>query len=84
MLTFRGLDLLPALLPLLPPLHQGDDGDFFYVVEEGDYHALINVKGGDMKKVFEYKGEGNFGELALLYNQPRAATIEVSRRQTDI
>ena len=54
------------------------------MVEEGDYHALINVKGGDMKKVFEYKGEGNFGELALLYNQPRAATIEVSRRQTDI
>ena len=28
-------------------------------------------------EVFEYNGEGNFGELALLYNQPRAATIQV-------
>ena len=28
-------------------------------------------------KVFEYNGEGNFGELALLYNQPRAATVQV-------
>ena len=24
--------------------------------------------------MFEYNGEGNFGELALLYNMPRAAT----------
>ena len=28
-------------------------------------------------KVFEYNDEGNFGELALLYNQPRAATVQV-------
>jgi len=27
-------------------------------------------------KVFEYNDEGNFGELALLYNQPRAATVQ--------
>ena len=27
--------------------------------------------------MFEYNGEGNFGELALLYNQPRAATVQV-------
>ena len=32
-------------------------------------------------KVFEYNGEGNFGELALLYNQPRAATVQVSLTQ---
>ena len=28
-------------------------------------------------QVFEYNGEGNFGELALLYNMPRAATVQV-------
>ena len=27
--------------------------------------------------MFEYNDEGNFGELALLYNQPRAATVQV-------
>ena len=59
-------------------IRQGDDGDYFYVVEEGVYHALINIDDGSMKKVFEYNGEGNFGELALLYNMPRAATVQVS------
>ena len=58
-------------------IRQGDDGDYFYVIEEGVYHALINVEDGSMKKVFEYNHEGNFGELALLYNMPRAATIQV-------
>jgi len=57
-------------------IRQGDDGDYFYVVEEGVYHALINCDDGSMKKVFEYNGEGNFGELALLYNMPRAATVQ--------
>merc|ERR1719350_1118335 len=57
-------------------IRQGDDGDFFYVVEEGTYHALIDIADGSMKKVFEYNGEGNFGELALLYNMPRAASIK--------
>ena len=58
-------------------IRQGDDGDYFYVVESGVYHALINIEDGSMKKVFEYNGEGNFGELALLYNMPRAATVQV-------
>jgi len=57
-------------------IRQGDDGDYFYVVEDGVYHALINEEDGSMKKVFEYNGEGNFGELALLYNMPRAATVK--------
>ena len=59
-------------------IKQGDDGDFFYVVEEGAYHALIDIEDGSMKKVFEYNGDGNFGELALLYNMPRAASIQVA------
>lgn len=59
-------------------IRQGDDGDFFYVVEEGAYHALIDIEDGSMKKVFEYNGDGNFGELALLYNMPRAASIQVA------
>jgi len=61
-------------------IKQDDDGDYFYVVEDGVYHALINLPDKSMKKVFEYNGEGNFGELALLYNMPRAATVQA---QTD-
>ena len=32
-------------------IRQGDDGDYFYVVEEGVYHALIHCDDGSMKKV---------------------------------
>ena len=49
---------------------QGDDGDFLYVVYSG---CLLAYKDGVLVK--KYDGEGYFGELALLYNQPRAATI---------
>jgi cAMP-dependent protein kinase regulator len=49
---------------------QGDDGDNFYVIESGDYDIYVNKQ-----KVGTYAGSGSFGELALMYNMPRAATI---------
>lgn len=36
---------------------------------------LVTVQGG--RQVFKYEGSGSFGELALLYNCPRAATVQV-------
>ena len=60
-------------------IRQGDDGDYFYVIETGVYSALINTDTGP-KKVFTYENEGNFGELALLYNMPRAASIKVTKQ----
>jgi CRP-like cAMP-binding protein len=53
-------------------IKQGDKGDFFYVVEAGEFDVL---KGG---KKFSTLGNKFFGEIALLYNSPRAATIKVS------
>merc|ERR1719188_305741 len=50
---------------------QGDDGDNFYVIESGKYNIFV---GG--KQVGAYDGHGSFGELALMYNMPRAATIQ--------
>lgn len=48
----------------------GQEGDYFYVVEKGSFTVLV-----DNKPVSQI-GEGNsFGELALLYNAPRQATI---------
>merc|ERR1719500_2070345 len=57
-------------------INQNDDGDYFYVVETGVYSALIQTEAGDLNTVFTFDNEGNFGELALLYNMPRAASIK--------
>jgi len=56
-------------------INQGDDGDYFYVIENGVYSAIINTEDGP-KTVYTYDNEGNFGELALLYNMPRAASVK--------
>jgi len=61
---------------------QGDVGDFFYVVERGTFDVYVN-KAGKMEsgpngmgtKVTSVGPGGSFGELALMYNAPRAATI---------
>lgn len=40
------------------------------------YHAYVKTDDGTQKLIHTYKDKGSFGELALLYNQPRAATIQ--------
>ncbi|XP_070066589.1 cAMP-dependent protein kinase type II regulatory subunit isoform X2 [Drosophila virilis] len=52
-------------------IRQGDDGDNFYVIESGIYKVYINDK-----HISTYNHTGLFGELALLYNMPRAATVQ--------
>ncbi|XP_016968021.1 cAMP-dependent protein kinase type II regulatory subunit isoform X1 [Drosophila biarmipes] len=52
-------------------IRQGDDGDNFYVIESGVYKVFINDK-----HINTYNHTGLFGELALLYNMPRAATVQ--------
>lgn len=55
-------------------IRQGDIGDFFYVVEEGNVSFVVNgaTVGG--------QGKGcSFGELALLYNTPRAASVVATK-----
>ncbi|TGZ84627.1 BcPKAR, component of the cAMP cascade : PKA regulatory subunit [Ascodesmis nigricans] len=61
---------------------QGDVGDYFYVVEKGDFDIYVNDVGtmtpgpnGMGKKVASIGPGGSFGELALMYNAPRAATV---------
>ena len=58
-------------------IKEGDDGDNFYVVESGNLDCTKRLKPEDAEdthlKVYQ-PGE-SFGELALLYNAPRAATI---------
>lgn len=60
-------------------IKQGDDGDNFYVIERGRFNASVSTEpGGEPKHVHTYDGSGSFGELALLYNMPRAATIQAA------
>ncbi|CAL3967250.1 hypothetical protein PZA11_003610 [Diplocarpon coronariae] len=61
---------------------QGDQGDFFYVVEKGSFDVYVNPNGafqpgtdGLGTKVATIESGGSFGELALMYNSPRAATV---------
>ncbi|KAL2868337.1 cyclic nucleotide-binding domain-containing protein [Aspergillus lucknowensis] len=63
-------------------ISQGDAGDYFYIVEEGHFDVYINPSGsvqpgpdGMGNKVSTIGPGGSFGELALMYNAPRAATI---------
>lgn len=59
-------------------IKQGDDGDNFYVIDSGKYDIYVNMD-SSTEELGEHKGtiedHGFFGELALMYNQPRAATI---------
>lgn len=55
-------------------IRQGDDGDNFYVIEKGEYDIFVKDASGTEKKVATLT-DGFFGELALLYNCPRNATI---------
>ncbi|XP_042562282.1 cAMP-dependent protein kinase type II-beta regulatory subunit [Clupea harengus] len=55
-------------------IDQDDDGDNFYVIERGTFDIVVRVEGAD-RTVGSYDNRGSFGELALMYNTPRAATI---------
>ncbi|XP_019959892.1 cAMP-dependent protein kinase type I-alpha regulatory subunit isoform X2 [Paralichthys olivaceus] len=49
---------------------QGDEGDNFYVVDQGEMDVYVNSE-----LVTSISEGGSFGELALIYGTPRAATV---------
>lgn len=52
-------------------IQEGDVGECFYVMESGRVSASVEGKG----EVCTYGPNGCFGELALVFNAPRAATL---------
>mmetsp|Transcript_17079 Transcript_17079/g.33429 ORF Transcript_17079/g.33429 Transcript_17079/m.33429 type:complete len:380 (-) Transcript_17079:131-1270(-) len=54
-------------------IEQGSAGDFFYVLDSGTADVFVNET-----KVLSYSGGSSFGELALMYNCPRAATVKAT------
>jgi cAMP-dependent protein kinase regulator len=70
-------------------ISQGDVGDYFYVVENGSFDIYVNKSGkveagmdGVGDKVGSVGPGGSFGELALMYNAPRAATVTSTEPST--
>lgn len=56
---------------------QGDVGDYFYIIESGTVDFYVNGN-----KVNTSGDGSSFGELALMYNSPRAATAVAARDTT--
>jgi cAMP-dependent protein kinase regulator len=60
-------------------IQQGDPGDFFYVLASGKVSFFVNnIKVGKTENV-----GASFGELALLYTCPRAASV-VATKETQL
>lgn len=58
-------------------INQGEDGDFLFVIEEGQLDCFIKQKDTNEEKLVKTCEPGDaFGELALLYNCTRAASVE--------
>jgi len=55
--------------------HQGDQGDAMYVILGGVADVLIDTPGGQIA-VAELKKNGFVGEIAILCDVPRTATIK--------
>jgi len=55
---------------------QGDEGDNFYVIDQGTVDIFVNGN-----HVLSVSDGASFGELALIYGTPRAATVKA---KTDV
>ncbi|KAM3726293.1 cAMP-dependent protein kinase regulatory subunit [Dirofilaria immitis] len=51
-------------------IEQGEEGDNFYVIDSGEVDVFVNGE-----YALSIKEGGSFGELALIYGTPRAATV---------
>ncbi|MFH2071142.1 MAG: cyclic nucleotide-binding domain-containing protein [Elusimicrobiota bacterium] len=56
-------------------IKQGEAGDFFFIIGQGDVSVSIDEKGRTMNKIATLKAGDYFGEISLLTGQVRNATI---------
>ncbi len=63
--------------------HQGDPGDTMYVILGGTADVLIDTPGGQVA-VAQMKKNSFFGEIAILCDVPRTATIKARETLTTL
>ncbi|XP_026469120.1 cAMP-dependent protein kinase type I regulatory subunit isoform X1 [Ctenocephalides felis] len=73
-------DIFDAMFPVVCQpgesiIQQGDEGDNFYVVDEGEVEIYVNNQ-----LVTTIGGGGSFGELALIFGTRRAATARAKTK----
>jgi ATP-binding cassette subfamily B protein len=56
-------------------IHQGDDGDRFYIIVRGQVEVLRNEDGTEPRPIAVLQDGDHFGEIALLRNVPRTASV---------
>ena len=56
-------------------IQQGEAGNIFYMISEGQAVAKKSFEGEEEKDVMNYSQGDYFGELSLLRNEPRAASV---------
>ncbi len=55
-------------------IRQGDPGDAFYLIATGKVSVWVD-KGPSREKVAELRADDYFGEMSLISNEPRNATV---------
>ena len=79
-----GSKSLVKILPVLERLSfskgslivkQGDDGDSFYTVRDGNVRVVLQKEGSQDVAIAQLGPKEGFGEMALLADQPRSATV---------
>ncbi len=63
----------------IPPetevFHEGDTGDCLYIIEDGELSVVVNIEGIGKEEVAILEKFDILGEMAVLDDSPRSATI---------
>lgn len=61
---------------------QGESGDSAFIILDGQGDVLVDTGGGDRRKVAEIKKNDVVGEMSLLCDSPRTATVAAASEIT--
>ncbi len=59
-------------------VHEGDPGDRFYLIARGEVSVSVQQPDGARRQIALLRDGDHFGEIALLHNLPRMATVRTT------